>query len=64
MVGDQVIMVNFLFFFIEIKIIIKKNLFFWSKVNDEPVDKMTTAEIIELLRIIRGSICVVVIRKI
>lgn len=33
------------------------------QVNDESVENMSTAQIIDLLRIIRGAICLTVLRK-
>lgn len=32
------------------------------KVNDESIEHMTTSEIIDLLRIVRGPVCIVVSR--
>lgn len=33
------------------------------QVNDESVENMSTAQIIDLLRIIRGAICLTILRK-
>lgn len=36
--------------------------FLYFQVNDESVENMTTNEIIDLLRIVRGPVCIVVSR--
>lgn len=42
----------------------KKFVLFFVKVNDENVENMTTNNVIDMLRIVRGPVCIVIARKI
>lgn len=52
----------FIKFFWIVQYFIFTLLLYFLKVNDESIEHMTTSEIIDLLRIVRGPVCIVVSR--